>query len=181
MKCQVCGKEIEKSRYSNGIICSDKCFYKDYWLEYVRTKDNPNHVVINGTHYVVGNEANNGCFRGFGGKRFVILKNKEIIVTTNLWLQGEIPDYAKDELPNNATFLPDFWADIVQDKNTVIIIDGNVYMTGREDIEDKYKANDGQKFKIRKGNEIIVSTNLKSRGEIPSELKDLYPDNAQFL
>lgn len=181
MKCIICKKEIEKSYYSNAILCSQECHTKNFWQEYVSTKNNPYHIVIEGQHYVVGKEETIG-FKGFNGKTFVILKNnKNLIVTTNLWCQGEIPLEFREKLPNNGMFLPWIWSEIVRDKNKAIIIDNTLYVTGQEDIVEKFKANKGQKFKILKDKEIIISTNLRNWGEVPQGLKEDYPNNAQFL
>lgn len=50
MKCEICGKEIEKSSYSSAILCSSECFGKHFWNEIV--KDKNNRIIINGHCYV---------------------------------------------------------------------------------------------------------------------------------
>ena len=60
MKCEICGKEIEKSSYSNAILCSSECFGKHFWNEIV--KDKNNRIIINGNCYVDGgNKPNAIC------------------------------------------------------------------------------------------------------------------------
>ena len=108
MKCKICGKEIEKSSYSNDILCSSECFHVNFWNELVEeyNKDPYHNPVVNGTKYYVGDENNAGAFRGFDGARFCILFNDgTIILSTNLWCNGEVPEEYKDKLKNNAKFI----------------------------------------------------------------------------
>ena len=45
-------------------------------------------------------------FRGYGGKGIKIkLHTGEIIVTNNLWHNGEVPKEFRDRLPDNAEFI----------------------------------------------------------------------------
>lgn len=105
MKCQVCGKEIERSSYSNGIICSSECFDKNFWNEIVSEKDS--HLIINGKCYSVGPETD--AYKGFGGAKQIIKKfDGTIITTTNLWMQGFIPEEYRDQLADNAVFLKSY-------------------------------------------------------------------------
>lgn len=67
-------------------------------------------IRCNGTHYTVGTEPAQGRSRdglGFGGHRwhFRMSDGREII-THNLWHQGSIPIEYRDQLPDNATLVP---------------------------------------------------------------------------
>lgn len=105
MKCVVCGKEMEKSKYC-GNICSDECFHNDYWGSKVKDKDKDNMVRIKGEHYYIGEEDSKSSFRGFSGMKYKIkfFDGREVI-STNLWYNGEIPDNFKELLPDNAEFM----------------------------------------------------------------------------
>lgn len=107
MKCVICGKEIKKSLYSNKVLCSNECFEIDYWNKFVQNKDSSNIVRINGIHYTLGKETNEPKkWKGFAGRKFVILFNDgRKVTTTNLCCNGEIPKDFKDKLPNNAKFI----------------------------------------------------------------------------
>lgn len=73
MKCEICGKEIEKSSYSSAILCSSECFGKHFWNEIV--KDKNNRIIINGNCYVDGGNKPNAIhtsWLGFDGNRFNI-------------------------------------------------------------------------------------------------------------
>jgi hypothetical protein len=106
MVCEICGKEIEKSYYSNAVLCSTECFKINYWLEFVLKKNNKDMVRCNGTHYVIGDEDSKSCFRGFEGKRFkVCFFDGRVIETTNLWCQGDIPKEFRKELKDNAVII----------------------------------------------------------------------------
>ena len=99
MKCVICGKEIEKSKYANAVLCSTECFKRLFWKEAL----DDTALIIDDECYHVEPENESGT-RGFGGREFTIQKNDgEIIKTTNLWHQGEIPDYAYQ--PDNAKFI----------------------------------------------------------------------------
>ena len=106
MKCVICGKEIEKSQYSNAVLCSETCFYKNFWNEIVAEKEQ--HIIINGECYRDGGNVDNPNyydFLGYSGRRFWIrfFDGREI-TTNNLWYQGKIPDEFLSQLPNTAEF-----------------------------------------------------------------------------
>ena len=103
MKCEICGKEIEKNYYGDNILCSKECFTKHYWLGFVARKKDKDVVRINGIHYVIGDENSLSCFRGFDGQRFrVYFIDGRVVETTNLWHQGQIPKEFLEELQDNA-------------------------------------------------------------------------------
>lgn len=104
MKCIICGKEIEESAYSNKVLCSSECFHKNFWNEIVDEKDL--HTIIDGVSYYICKENDKSYFRGHGGQKFVIKKNTgEVVATTNLWCQGDIPNEYRELLPDNAEFV----------------------------------------------------------------------------
>ncbi len=70
----------------------------------------PRAVRIDGCHYWIGEESpstpNNQ--RGYYGKKFIIEffdKKRGRIKTTNLWLNGTIPERFRDRLEDNAKFI----------------------------------------------------------------------------
>lgn len=86
------------------------CFNCAFWIEHIARKDNPQIARIDGVHYSVGPEPHgkvNPATLGYGGARFKIRwRNGRTEVTNNLWCQGHIPEMFRDELPDNAIFLP---------------------------------------------------------------------------
>ena len=103
MKCEICGKEIEKSSYANDILCDNpNCFEKSFWKEIIENKNK--YFFINKKSYCIGA---NTLFKGFGGKKFKIklLKNNKIVKTDNLRCQGDIPLRYQKILKDNATFV----------------------------------------------------------------------------
>src|ERR1035437_7413941 len=94
MKCVVCDKEIEKSKFTNKVLCSDECFSTDFWNELVLIKDRPNTVRVDGQHYIFHKDLPNDdrySFRGYGGAKFFFrFFDKRVVETTNLWHQGTI-------------------------------------------------------------------------------------------
>lgn len=110
MRCVICGKEIEKSSYSNAVLCSSECFHKHFWLEIIAEKDK--HIIVNGECYYDGGNVDLKSphgFLGFGGRRFWIrFKDGKTSTTNNLWYNGKIPDEFRDRLPDTAEF---YWPD----------------------------------------------------------------------
>ena len=106
MKCVICKKEIEKSSFSNDILCSTECFHTHLWDERVAAGYNPNIVRIDGVQYYIGKENIKSSSRGFGGTKFIIKFNDgREVTTTNLWHNGKIPESHKRLLPDNAKFI----------------------------------------------------------------------------
>lgn len=106
MKCEVCGKEIERSSYSDSVLCSSECFHDHYWMQRVNRQDVPTQVVVNGCVYQIGDENSSSSFRGFDGRKFEIeFFDGRRVVTTNLWYNGEIPEKFRELLPDNAKFI----------------------------------------------------------------------------
>lgn len=104
MKCSICGKQIEKSMYSNDVLCSSECFKIDYWNGKVKIVNDADVVRVNGEHYYIGKEDEN--FKGYGGRRFkVSFFDGRIVETTCLWNNGTIPESFKHKLPDNARFV----------------------------------------------------------------------------
>lgn len=110
MKCKICGKEIDSSHYSNRdeMETHQMCFNCNFWrdmLEEDAKRPPHTHCMIDGTHYVIGDEDSKSYFRGFGGAKFQIEFNDgHRVVTTNLWCQGNPEGYWKEKFPDNAKF-----------------------------------------------------------------------------
>ena len=81
-----------------------------YWKPLVENRNDPDHVVVNGTHYTGGPEqpATPRHRRGFGGDRYNIkFHDGREVTSTNLWCQGTIPAQFREQLPDNAEFRRD--------------------------------------------------------------------------
>lgn len=105
LKCVICGKEIEKSRYLDTILCSNRCFLKNYWNEIIKEKER--HVIIKGVCYFIGGllSPNYTGFAGFGGRVFYIKYfDGRIVRTNNLWFNGDIPQEYREVLKDEAKF-----------------------------------------------------------------------------
>ena len=95
MKCQICSKEIEKSGYSEGTLCSSsECFRDWFWqkkIELMKTHAGEM-ICCNHDLYWLGEESAKGE-RGFGGRKFEIINlDGSVRYTTNMWSNGTIPD-----------------------------------------------------------------------------------------
>ena len=102
MKCVICGKEIEKSKYLHKALCSRECFCIDFWDDCLDDKA----IIINGECYHDGGEkpSNYRGFLGFAGSVFHIKMNDgKIITTNNLWYNGVVPK--ERNIQDNARFI----------------------------------------------------------------------------
>lgn len=115
--CVLCGKSLAGSYYAVGnrdgkeMVACLSCHTAIFWLEKVEwrlglSSPGGRPVVIDAVHYVIGPENARGS-RGFGGRKHVIrLRDTgEIIESTNLWLQGDVPLVFRDLLPDTADFV----------------------------------------------------------------------------
>ena len=106
--CQECGKREDGSwadDMAKVLEAKQLCFNCNFWAEKVGIKDRPRVARIDGHHYQIGTDAGDTAFRGFGGRKFVILFNDgRRMQTSNLWHQGEIPERFRERLPDNAKF-----------------------------------------------------------------------------
>lgn len=111
MICEICGKAFDKLCYSGDFknICSNECFDKKYWNQII--KDKNNRVIIDGTVYWYDKtepiKGIRGQFLGFCGRLFTIRYKTtgEIVKTNSLWHNGVVPEWCKDQLPDNAEFV----------------------------------------------------------------------------
>lgn len=111
MKCEICGKEIKESKFSNAILCSSECHTMQFWLEKAKSmqedKEYASRIAIidRNMYYIDDEDAVGplGSTRGFGGREFIIkFKDGRIVKTTNLWANGSIPHTLLNKFPDNA-------------------------------------------------------------------------------
>ena len=78
MKCVICGKEIEKSKYLHKALCSRECFCIDFWNDCLDDKA----IIINGECYHDGGEkpSNYRGFLGFAGCHTLTIGEKISII-----------------------------------------------------------------------------------------------------
>lgn len=109
--CSKCGELAEPPSWNeetnNKLLAARHCFSCDFWTQ--RTKpaifNSERTVRINGTHYHIGADVNGpeSRFAGFGGAKYrVKFHDGRIHEGNSLWFNGEIPEYFKDQLPDNA-------------------------------------------------------------------------------
>lgn len=87
----------------------DKEFIDHFWEMHLQHDASlPPHtaVIVDGHHYLIGDEDSTSQFRGFAGAKFCILFNDGFYTeSTNLWHQGEIDPEWRDKFPDNAKFI----------------------------------------------------------------------------
>lgn len=110
MTCQKCGKEdTDFTHYSEHCIereimeRENVCFACAFWVNAQQEhKNDPRYFVADGNSYWIGDE-HSGSDRGFGGAKFrVTYPDGRVVETTNLWHQGDIPEWLRPEMPDNA-------------------------------------------------------------------------------
>jgi hypothetical protein len=64
--------------------------------------------IVDGTAYMACPDEPGNGFKGFGGAEFRIKPNdgREVIISRNVWCQGDVAKNFRDVLPDNAVFLP---------------------------------------------------------------------------
>lgn len=108
-KCSKCGGEVTLTYCNNQQLIDHKmCFSCNHFREQAeKLKTNPCKFVIENHVYTVYPDNPNLLFKGFGGREFKIkpFNSDNIIITHNLWSQGEIPVAWRGDLPNTAEFV----------------------------------------------------------------------------
>lgn len=126
--CKVCGNEFAPAGHYDRVrlIKTGVCADCDTWITLWQQRDNESHARIGGHHFIIGNSMDNYVIdpndtlqsivakfntmprgaAGMGGTKAVIRFNDgRVIITNDLWHQGEIPADFAGVLSNNATFL----------------------------------------------------------------------------
>lgn len=112
--CKLCNGLISSNYVTEvrqQLIERNLCFNCNFWHDkLIKYESNdPRVFVIEGVMYYRSNdEIDRGQFRGHGGRGFKIQKlddEDEIIVTNNLWCNGDVPEHFKDKIKDNAKFI----------------------------------------------------------------------------
>lgn len=106
--CLVCGGKIS-THYVNKeeLIKHRMCFRCNCFREIEeRAKWDKDRMIVDGSSYQVVRHKT--AFQGFGGRQFKFRRfdnPEEIVVSNNVWHQGDIPEIWKAKIPNNAEFV----------------------------------------------------------------------------
>lgn len=103
-KCKVCGEFFQEPHYE----CKDDniCFSCYHWTgqRSIDEIDPDSTVIVGGHHYRIRPETER--YKGFAGAKWIIqFLTGYTVTTTNLWHQGEIPEFWRPTFPDNARFL----------------------------------------------------------------------------
>lgn len=98
------------------------------------------------------------------------------------------PFYHSDEYKNicssSECFHKKFWLEIIEEKDSHVIINGNCYYIDKTHpmSDSDFRGYGGREFKIKlHSGEVITTNNLWYNGEVPEEFRDRLPDNAEFV
>lgn len=82
---------------------------REFWE--MQLADRTNAVVVAGGHHRIGSRGAGvpSSHRGFGGRTFRLrdLSTGEVTVCSDLWWQGEVPDFARPWFPDTHEFVGD--------------------------------------------------------------------------
>lgn len=109
--CRRCGKTAD-GHWAEGcqkrLMADGSCFNCNFWIEKIEIRDRPNVVRVKGQHHIYKADlpAKQPWPAGNGGSEYRIrfLDGREV-TTCNLWNQGDIPEWIRHELPDNAEFI----------------------------------------------------------------------------
>lgn len=79
-------------------------FTVNYWA--TQRADRRGAVVVDATHYRIGPEdGGSASVRGYGGRSFTFdpIKDGPSVTSTNVWYQGDIPEFCIKEFPDTHT------------------------------------------------------------------------------
>lgn len=107
--CCKCGGAVSL-HFTNKdeLVLNRMCYSCNHFRQIaILTKIDRTRLVINNTAYHYERDVQGVGFRGFGGREFRIKRfdSDEVVITHNLWCQGDIPIVWREDLPNNAEFL----------------------------------------------------------------------------
>ena len=98
--CEVCGKEIKSSQYSNCNICSSECHTKYFWKNFIKNLSNIK-ALIDGDEVFIY-EPHDISKEQFSGRQFELKFNdKHVEISNYIWFIGKIPPEVKSELKDN--------------------------------------------------------------------------------
>lgn len=82
------------------------CFQCAFWLDKIENPA-PNREVIKGEHYTFNPyQDHQAIFQGHGGRVFYGVRNDgTLIISNNVWFQGEIPKRFREQLPDTAQLI----------------------------------------------------------------------------
>lgn len=110
IECRICGERHNLKGYWGKTRIefweSGLCHTCRYWTERIASKDEPWSIRVDGRQYIDGGKDNGPKrFKGLCGDahifRRIDKKMRQYIVTDNLWVNGDIPERFKSELPDN--------------------------------------------------------------------------------
>ncbi len=121
--CIICKKRIEKSSYSNEMLCGSEChgvnFWNEAYQEFISDTAHSMASIDGGLYYirqkkcfvttfgtVVEKDILQNAFMGHAGRSFYIKFDNGIVVyTTDLWFNGNIHKDFVEKIASNAEFI----------------------------------------------------------------------------
>lgn len=105
LKCSYCDRVFSPLNYYDipRIVREGTCPQCTFWLDYVKTKNNPTYVRCNGRHYQITSNKVSNSLKATYVIRF--LDDDSVVATEQLTYQGVIPEHFRVYLPDNAIFM----------------------------------------------------------------------------
>jgi hypothetical protein len=110
--CSICKVAYEPGSFDpNALLVKlmderNICFRCAFWSDKIENPL-PYREIINGEHYVFHPYQNKPVFfQGYGGREFYALRNDgSLIMSNNVWYQGQIPEIFREKLPDTARMI----------------------------------------------------------------------------
>ncbi len=101
------------SKCGNGKVSGNReyCFGCFFWYEVIESiaRGSKRYMICDGICYIIAPPAEiNDPFIGSGGRTYVFStmgEDPRVIESRNVWYHGPVPDYFRNELPDNAIML----------------------------------------------------------------------------
>lgn len=106
--CVECGGVVMTHYHNNeSMIARNMCFGCNHFTDFIKRANHPNIMIVNHIIYSVVSENPNtpSSFKGFGGAKFVFVKDGNTIESTNVWCGGDIPKHFWNRIPDNASMI----------------------------------------------------------------------------
>ena len=105
--CVECDNIFDTNYYENEkMIERNMCFSCNLWTDRISEATKQKVMIVNHSMYTIGPEDTSiSRFRGFGGHKFVFIRDDVRYESTNVWSGGKIPVHFRDRIKDNAIIL----------------------------------------------------------------------------
>lgn len=101
--CVECGGVVSTHYHGSELLIQrNMCFGCLLWTDRIEDAKEDRVMIVDHCFYSIASEDKFISVRGFGGAKFVFIKNGQTYESTNVWFGGDIPKHFWDKIPDNA-------------------------------------------------------------------------------